>query len=134
MAFSPREELLWAGAESGALYAMALPPLRTYSSVRAHALPLVDLAPLGDGVVSVSANALQYHASGGRELVALVDLPVRTGQHWAWTQGWEGSVVSRALPAFEPVVWLRSTFTSSNKTSSVQPSTQARPGRASPAS
>jgi len=76
VAFSPREELLWAGAESGALYALSLPPLRTYSSVRAPALPLADLAPLGDGVVSVSANALRYHASGGLERAALVDIPV----------------------------------------------------------
>lgn len=71
--FSPREELLWAGAESGALYAMALPPLLTYSSVRAHALPLADLAPLMDGVVSVSANAMRYHASGGLERTTLVE-------------------------------------------------------------
>ncbi len=90
VAFSPREELLWAGAESGALYAMALPPLRTYSSVRAHALPLADLAPLSDGVASVSANALRYHASGGRELAALVDLPVRPGQLRGLRQGWWG--------------------------------------------
>ncbi|KAK9843491.1 hypothetical protein WJX81_005692 [Elliptochloris bilobata] len=80
IAFSPRKELLWAGAESGALYAMALPPLRPYSSVRAHTLSLADLAPLGEGVVSVSANALRYHASGGRELVALVDPPGLEGE------------------------------------------------------
>jgi len=52
---------------------MALPPLLTYSSVRAHALPLADLAPLMDGVVSVSANAMRYHASGGLERTTLVE-------------------------------------------------------------
>ena len=104
VAFSPREELLWAGAESGALYAMALPPLRTYSSVRAHALPLADLAPLGDGVASVSATALRYHASGGRELAALVDPPVRPGQHRASHKGGRVRRFQWRPPAFRASV------------------------------
>ena len=92
--FSPEHEILWAGTESGNVYSLQFPSLERYASVRCDSasvrcditapLPTVnqeaeparavcsahnggvrDMAALGDGLASVSAGMLRYHAVGG---------------------------------------------------------------------
>ncbi|KAK9865738.1 hypothetical protein WJX84_006968 [Apatococcus fuscideae] len=63
--FSTREELLWSGTESGALYGLQSPSLNRYCCSQSHASRICGLALYGDGAASVSSTTICYHAVGG---------------------------------------------------------------------
>lgn len=57
------------GTERGFLYATIVPMLERFCSFRAHQQRVLDVIPLppsiGEGVLSLSSQAVQFHASGG---------------------------------------------------------------------
>ncbi len=70
-----------AGTEGGFLYASEVPELDRYCSFKAHQQQTLDVLPLppsiGDGVLSLSAEAVQHHSSGGCPCFAYIDDAVR---------------------------------------------------------
>ena len=58
-----------AGTERGYLYASSIPEMERYCSFKAHRLRTLDVVPLpptvSDGALSLSAETVRYHSSGG---------------------------------------------------------------------
>lgn len=57
--------MMRSGTATGGLFALQCPELLTYSTVRAHKVPILGSSPLGDGVASVSQEWVRWHSSGG---------------------------------------------------------------------
>lgn len=71
--FDSLEEGLWLGSEGGVVGQMQAPSLARYSSVPAHAGPLLDVRSLGEAAVALSAGELTVHSSGGAQRLAYAD-------------------------------------------------------------
>lgn len=76
--FDSLEEGLWLGSEGGVVGQVQVPSLARYSSVPAHAGPLLEVRSLGEAAVALSAGELTVHSSGGAQRLAYAD-EVRTG-------------------------------------------------------
>eukprot|EP00208_Stichococcus_sp_RCC1054_P007145 CAMPEP_0206139688 /NCGR_PEP_ID=MMETSP1473-20131121/7013_1 /ASSEMBLY_ACC=CAM_ASM_001109 /TAXON_ID=1461547 /ORGANISM="Stichococcus sp, Strain RCC1054" /LENGTH=1376 /DNA_ID=CAMNT_0053533577 /DNA_START=121 /DNA_END=4251 /DNA_ORIENTATION=- len=69
-------ELIWAGTESGGVYALQCPTLKRYSNSRAHIGRVDELvAAHGGGALSLSSAAVKLHSPGG-----LARLTIQTDQ------------------------------------------------------
>jgi len=62
-------EFVPTGTERGYLYASSIPEIERFCSFKAHRLRTLEVVPLpptvSDGALSISAETVRYHSSGG---------------------------------------------------------------------
>jgi hypothetical protein len=98
--FDSLEEGLWLGSEGGVVGQVQVPSLARYSSVPAHAGPLLEVCSLGEAAVALSAGELTVHSSGGAQRLAYADEVRAGGEAGACAECVEALACSRAaLPA-----------------------------------
>mmetsp|Transcript_18769 Transcript_18769/g.48144 ORF Transcript_18769/g.48144 Transcript_18769/m.48144 type:complete len:1322 (+) Transcript_18769:261-4226(+) len=70
MQFHSHEELLWVGTERGGIHSYVCPSMDRYTSVTGHTHRVQAMAATPGGVLSISANRLRLHSSGGLPLLS----------------------------------------------------------------